>query len=83
MDTRYERNEVSPPERSRAWLVAPWKWVTVLVRIVREMNQANELLWNSYQRFAPEPENEFLHWEPTASGWRLYGDYLPIDRTGE
>ncbi|MFP5070017.1 hypothetical protein ACLFMI_10165 [Pseudonocardia nantongensis] len=51
----------------------------VLTRIghaVREFGRAHEELWNRLERMDPRPGDD-LQWEVTASGWRLYGHYLP------
>lgn len=51
----------------------------VLTRIghaLREFGRAHEELWNRLERMDPRPGDD-LHWEVTASGWRLYGYYLP------
>ena len=57
--------------------------VQVLVRVgsaLREVGRAQEELWARLERIDPDP-SEDLHWEPTASGWRLYGSHVP-DPTG-
>jgi hypothetical protein len=38
--------------------------------------RAQEALWESLQRIEPDPDPH-LHWEPTLSGWRLYGYRSP------
>ena len=53
--------------------------VQVLVRLgraLRDAGRAQEELWARLERIDPDPWEE-LHWEPTASGWRLYGSLLP------
>lgn len=45
-------------------------------RAVADGAHAHRVLWESMDRIAPDPDPA-LHWEPTASGWRLYGQLVP------
>lgn len=56
------------------------RWAVRLGRSLRDAGRAQEELWAAYQRVDPLPWDE-LHWEPTASGWRLYGSVLPAERS--
>ena len=47
-----------------------------LGRALRDAGRAHEELWARLELIDPDPWEE-LHWEPTASGWRLYGSRLP------
>ncbi|WP_031468685.1 hypothetical protein [Sciscionella sediminilitoris] len=84
MHTRDEHRALLPRARFPPLIATgPRKLLAAVAKVFREVNTANEILADHYQRFDPEPENEFLHWEPTASGWRLYGEYLPLGPAGE
>jgi hypothetical protein len=68
--------------RQRRGIAYTARKVAVTVRdIVRDVNTAQQALWDSYQRLETAtnepPDDEILHWEPTMSGWRLYGDRAP------
>ena len=57
------------------------KFAAAVVDFVREVNTGQQALWESYQRLDNQaisvPDDQYLHWEPSVSGWRIYGDYLP------
>ncbi|MFP5021729.1 hypothetical protein [Pseudonocardia phyllosphaerae] len=56
-----------------------------LVRVgaaLRAFGQAHEELWTRLETMDPRPGDsrlggDDLHWEPTASGWRLCGSFVP------
>lgn len=81
MTTQYEMAQQSDGGRRRTPIPDAARNVLVsVVRLVRDVNAANALLRDRIQRFDPQPENRSLHWEPTLSGWRLYGCHLPDER---
>lgn len=51
----------------------------ILHRVRRELagiRDAHEVLWDNLTRLDPDP-SPYLHWEPSATGWRLYGSLPP------
>lgn len=50
-------------------------------RALRDAGRAQEQMWARLELVDPDPW-ERLHWEPTASGWRLAGSLLP-DEPGD
>lgn len=58
---------------------------TAATRILRrirhefaELGRAHEVMWDNLSRLDPDA-SPYLHWEPTAYGWRLYGSLPPPD----
>lgn len=49
-----------------------------LRRSIADVIRAQETLWATTERIAPDPD-PYLHWEPTTAGWRLYGRLVPPD----
>lgn len=79
MNTQYETaNARSGDRRAVRIPVVARKISAAVARLVREVYTANELLWEHHQRVDPR-RTAVLHWEPTLSGWRLYGRYAPSD----
>lgn len=53
--------------------------VTRIRRAIADAVRAHEVLWDALERIEPDPD-PYLHWEPTASGRRLYGHLVsPCD----
>ncbi|MET0190341.1 MAG: hypothetical protein ABW212_15165 [Pseudonocardia sediminis] len=52
-----------------------------LRREIADMQRAHDVMWENLTRLDPDP-SPYLHWEPSASGWRLYGTLPPPDRNG-
>jgi hypothetical protein len=47
-----------------------------LLTRIQEFLRGQEILWAAMERIDPDP-TPYLHWEPTTSGWRLYGRLVP------
>ncbi|MDQ4116016.1 MAG: hypothetical protein M3235_03545 [Actinomycetota bacterium] len=45
-------------------------------RGITDLVRAHEVLWQAMERLDADPD-PYLHWEPTASGLRLYGHLVP------
>ncbi|RZT86601.1 hypothetical protein EV383_3498 [Pseudonocardia sediminis] len=52
-----------------------------LRREIADMRRAHDVMWENLTRLDPDP-SPYLHWEPSATGWRLYGALPPPDRHG-
>lgn len=52
-------------------------FLTRVGRALRAFGRAHEELWARLETMDPRPGADDLGWEPTASGWRLVGSYLP------
>ncbi|MDN5917254.1 MAG: hypothetical protein L0I76_19485 [Pseudonocardia sp.] len=48
-------------------------------RVAADMGWAHEVMWDNLTRLDPDP-SPYLHWEPSAYGWRLYGSLPPPDQ---
>lgn len=70
---------VSGPVPDRGRMTTTSTSTALLSRIrdgIAHLVRAHEVLWDAMERIDPDP-TPYLHWEPTASGWRLYGHRLP------